>query len=142
MPKRLSEEFEEEELQAKAPATRKRSSRAATEAPAGEQIPLKLRTPAKKPDATVKQRQVLGVLLIMSAVLITLAIISYSQQDTAQAETHFGDLPAVFTRSDATINANADTAHNWLGLIGAMLADFFINKTIGYAAIIFPLFLG
>jgi len=78
----------------------------------------------------------------MSAVLITLAIISYSQQDTAQAETRLGDLPSVFTRSDPTINANADTAHNWLGLTGAMLANFFINKTIGYAAIIFPLFLG
>src|SRR4051812_22231745 len=64
MPKRLSEEFEEE---AKAPATRKRSARAsASEAPqSGEQIPLKLRTPPKKQDSAVKQRQVLGVLLIM-----------------------------------------------------------------------------
>ena len=141
MPKRLSEELEEEEI--KAPTTRRRSSKATAEAaPVGEQIPLKLRTPAKKPDSTVKQRQVLAVLLIMSAILITLAIISYSPQDTAQAETKLGDLPAVFTRSDPTINANADTAHNWLGLIGAMLANFFINKTIGYAAIIFPLFLG
>ena len=141
MPKRLSEEFEEEE--AKAPSTRRRNGRAASDLPpAGEQIPLKLRTPAKKQDTTVKQRQVLGVLLIMSAVLIALAIISYSPQDTAQAETRFGDLPAVFTRSDPMINANADTAHNWLGLVGAMLANFFINKTIGYAAVIFPLFLG
>ncbi len=141
MPKRLSEEIEEEEI--KAPAARRRSSRASSEVPpAGEQIPLKLRTPAKKTDSTVKQRQVLGVLLIMSAVLLVLAIISYSPQDTAQAETRLGDLPAVFTRSDPMINGNADTAHNWLGLIGAMLANFFINKTIGYAAIIFPLFLG
>ncbi|MDP4235091.1 MAG: DNA translocase FtsK [Bacteroidota bacterium] len=140
MPKRLSEEFEEEE--AKAPTTRKRSARAAEAPPAGEQIPLKLRTPAKKPDNTVKQRQVLGVMLILGAILVTLAIISYSPQDTAQAETRFTDLPAVFTRSDPTINANADTAHNWLGLVGAMLANFFINKTIGYASIIFPLFLG
>jgi DNA segregation ATPase FtsK/SpoIIIE-like protein len=143
MPKRLSEEIEEEEL--KAPATRKRSARTSTttEAPqTGEQIPLKLKTPPKKPDQAVKQRQVLGVFFIMLAVFITLAIISYSSQDTAQAETKFTDLPAVFTRSDPTINANADTAHNWLGLIGAMLANFFINKTIGYAAIIFPIFLG
>ncbi len=141
MPKRLSEEIEEEEI--KAPAPRRRSSRASSEVPsAGEQIPLKLRTPAKKTDSTVKQRQVLGVLLIMSAILLVLAIISYSPQDTAQSETRLGDLPAIFTRSDPMINANADTAHNWLGLIGAMLANFFINKTIGYAAIIFPLFLG
>jgi S-DNA-T family DNA segregation ATPase FtsK/SpoIIIE len=143
MPKRLSEELvEEEQQEVKAPATRRRSSRTNTEASAGEQIPLKLKTPAKKPDQAVKQRQVLGVLLIMSAILISLAIISYSSQDTAQAETRLGDLPAVFTRSDPMVNANADTAHNWLGLIGAMLANFFINKTIGYASIIFPAFLG
>ncbi len=142
MPKRLSEEIEEEEIKAPATTTRRRSARAASEAPAGEQIPLKLKTPPKKTDSTVKQRQVLGVLLIMSAVLLLLAIISYSPQDTSQAETRVGDLPAVFTRSDPTVNANADTAHNWLGLVGAMLANFFINKTIGYAAIIFPLFLG
>src|SRR5436305_4361978 len=144
MPKRLSEELEEEEIQAPSipPTTRRRSARAAAEAPAGEQIPLKLKTPAKKPDTVVKQRQVLGVLLIMSAILLTLAIISYSSQDTAQSETRLSDLPAIFTRSDPTVNANADTAHNWLGLVGAMLANFFINKTIGYAAIIFPVFLG
>ncbi|MEI8134284.1 MAG: DNA translocase FtsK [bacterium] len=144
MPKRLSEEFEEEEVeQPVAPSTRRRSTRTSTEAPqSGEQIPLKLKTPAKKPDTQVKQRQVLGVFFIMLAVFITLAIISYSPQDTAQSETRLGDLPSVFTRSDPTINANADTAHNWLGLIGAMMANFFINKTIGYAAIIFPLFLG
>jgi hypothetical protein len=143
MPKRLSEELvEEEQQEVKAPATRRRSSRTNTEASAGDQIPVKLKTPAKKPDQAVKQRQVLGVLLIMSAILITLAIISYSSQDTAQAETRLGDLPAVFTRSDPMVNANADTAHNWLGLIGAMLANFFINKTIGYASIIFPVFLG
>src|SRR5688572_3236623 len=101
-----------------------------------------LKAKAKKPDTSVKQRQTLGVLLIMCAILITLSVISYSPLDAPQAETNMGDLPAVFTRSDPVVNAHADTVQNWLGLIGSMMADFFINKTIGYAAIIFPLLLG
>lgn len=149
MPKRLSEElseqveadaFEEEEIdeQAKKPRARRRY----TKQEAGEQIPLELKAKAKKPDTSVKQRQTLGVLLIMCAILITLSVISYSPLDAPQAETNMGDLPAVFTRSDPVVNAHADTVQNWLGLIGSMMADFFINKTIGYAAIIFPLLLG
>lgn len=149
MPKRLSEElseqveadgFEEEEINE--PVKKPRARRRYTKQEAGEQIPLELKAKAKKPDTSVKQRQTLGVLLIMCAVLITLSVISYSPLDAPQAETNMGDLPAVFTRSDPVVNAHADTVQNWLGLIGSMMADFFINKTIGYAAIIFPLLLG
>ncbi|HET9135494.1 MAG TPA: DNA translocase FtsK 4TM domain-containing protein, partial [Candidatus Kapabacteria bacterium] len=148
MPRRLSEEFipeiPEEEPEEEAPVEqkpkgRKRTTKAAAET--GEQIELKLKTPAKKPDTNVKKRQSLGVILVVMAVFILLAIISYSAQDAAQAETHITDLPAIFLRSDPVVNANADTVHNWVGLVGAMIANFFINKTIGYAAVIFPFFM-
>lgn len=149
MPKRLSEELSEqveleafEEEESDEPVKKPRARRRYTKQEAGEQIPLELKAKAKKPDTSVKQRQTLGVLLIMCAILITLSVISYSPLDAPQAETRMGDLPAVFTRSDPVVNAHADTVQNWLGLIGSMMADFFINKTIGYAAIIFPLLLG
>jgi S-DNA-T family DNA segregation ATPase FtsK/SpoIIIE len=142
MPKRLSEELEEQETEAQEEEKPRRSRRKYSKKESGEQIPLELRTKAKKPDNSVKQRQVLGVSLIMAAILIVLAIISYSALDAAQAETRLGDLPAIFFRNDPGVNALADTAHNWLGLLGAMMANFFINKTIGYASIIFPFLLG
>lgn len=148
MPKRLSEELSEQneieefEEEAAEPVKKPRARRRYTKQEGGEQIPLELKAKAKKPDTSVKQRQTLGVLLIMCAILITLSVISYSPLDAPQAETRMADLPAVFTRSDPVVNAHADTVQNWLGLIGSMMADFFINKTIGYAAIIFPLLLG
>jgi DNA segregation ATPase FtsK/SpoIIIE-like protein len=150
MPKRLSEELSEqlleegqqEEASTEEVTKQTRARRRYSKQETGEQLPLDLKSKAKKPDTSVKQRQTLGVLLIMCAILITLAVISYSPLDAPQAETKMGDLPAVFTRSDPIVNAHADTVQNWLGLIGSMMADFFINKTIGYASIIFPLLLG
>ncbi len=153
MPRRLSEEYEtapiDEELEPAPisepevvkPKSRRRPAKQAAVDP-GEQIELKLKTPAKKPDTNVKKRQSLGVILVVMAAFILLAIISYSPLDAPQAETHVGDLPAIFFRSDPVVNAHADTVHNWVGLIGAMIANFFINKTIGYASVIFPFFMG
>lgn len=166
MPKRLSEEVrgleeaarrrqEDEEAIAEDPApkqkkartTRKKKSTAASEA---EQIALPLKTPKEKPDTMVKQRQVLGLACIVAAVLVMIAIVTYSSDDAAISETKISDLPTLFIpgASDAPdpvrdqIRAAADLVHNKLGLIGAMLANFLINKTIGYAAILYPLFFG
>jgi DNA segregation ATPase FtsK/SpoIIIE-like protein len=150
MPKRLSEEQyeqEQEEIQqaaqqAAAKKTRKPKAAKVAAEPEAEQIKLDLKPAKKKTDEKVKQRQVLGFMCIVASVLIAMAIVSYTPNDAAQAETKISDLPAIFTGTDPIINARADTAQNWLRLIGAMMADFFINKTIGYAAIIYPIFFG
>ena len=153
MPKRLSEEAREAVQSDERPPTaaKPRAPRVAKlpQKKEAEQIPLPLKTPRPKPDSMVKQRQVLGFCCIVAAVLVLLAIVSYSPDDASRAETKFGDLPALFLpHSDhadpvrEAVRANADQARNWLGLVGAMLADFLINKTIGYAAIIYPIFFG
>ncbi len=146
MPRRLSEELEDQQQpiddEPEIPAKPRARRRSAKQVDPGEQIELKLKTPAKKTDTDVKKRQALGVFLVVIAIFILLAIVSYSAQDAPQAETKISDLPAIFLRSDPVVNANADTVHNWVGLIGTMIANFLINKTIGYAAIIFPFFMG
>ncbi|HET6511016.1 MAG TPA: DNA translocase FtsK 4TM domain-containing protein, partial [Candidatus Kapabacteria bacterium] len=148
MPKRLSEEqYEQEQEEIQQAAKRQRKPKAdkaaiAQAAAEAEQIKLDLKPAKKKTDEKVKQRQVLGFMCIVASVLIAMAIVSYTPNDAAQAETKISDLPAIFTGTDPVINARADTAQNWLRLIGAMMADFFINKTIGYAAIIYPIFFG
>jgi DNA segregation ATPase FtsK/SpoIIIE-like protein len=154
MPRRLSEEARDVVAQASerpSAAPKPRASRTTKTAPKkeAEQIPLPLKTPRPKPDSMVKQRQVLGFCCVIAAVLVLIAIISYSPDDASRAETKFSDLPSLFLpHSDhadpvrEAVRANADQAKNWLGLIGAMLADFLINKTIGYAAIIYPIFFG
>lgn len=139
MPKRLSEERYEQEVKKR---ERKPKAEKAAATPKIEQVELDLKPRAKKPDGVVKQRQVLGFVCIVAAFLTLMMIVSYTPDDAAQAETSLSDLPAIFTRMDPMINAKADTVQNWVGLIGAMMADFLINKTIGYAAIIYPIFFG
>jgi S-DNA-T family DNA segregation ATPase FtsK/SpoIIIE len=124
------------------PARKKRSKTSTKADPEIEQIALDLKQPRKRPDSTVKKRQVLGTVLFVFAVLVTIAIVSYTPNDAAVAETKFSDLISVITRTDPIVNAHADVAQNRLGLIGAMLADLLINKTIGYASIIYPIFFG
>ncbi|GEM_PF-39027 len=169
MPKRLSEEAREaaerarraqiEEAEAEAspekkPRKRTSKKKAAAVVPPpedAEQMALPLKPQREKPDSMVKQRHVLGFSCIVAAILVLLAIISYSPDDASRAETRISDLPALFLPSSPgdvpdpvreAVRASADQAKNWLGLIGAMLANFLINKTIGYAAIIYPIFFG
>ena len=166
MPKRLSEEAREAaaaEQQARMMPTAdeppkprarrtKKGGQARTPALQGddiEQMALPLKAPKQKTDSLVKQRQVLGFCCIVAAVLVLLAIISYSPDDASRSETRIGDLPALFLPHGDTadpvreaVRASADQAKNWLGLIGAMLANFLINKTIGYAAVLYPIFFG
>ncbi len=164
MPKRLSEEAREEaERQSrilqpvdeppKARARRSKKAQAGAPVPRGskevEQMALPLKAPKQKTDSLVKQRQVLGFCCIVAAILVLLAIISYSPDDASRSETRISDLPSLFLpHGDApdpvrdAVRASADQAKNWLGLIGAMLANFLINKTIGYAAVLYPIFFG
>ena len=162
MPKRLSEEVREAaEAEQRArmapmeppavPSKKRTSKRKRTEPVQQEpdQIALPLKAPRPKPDSMVRQRQVLGFCCIVLAILVLLAIISYSPDDASRAETRISDLTALFLPHGSTpdpvreaVRASADQAKNWLGLIGAMLANFLINKTIGYAAILYPIFFG
>ena len=159
MPKRLSEEAREaamidstlpempeaysmpaEEKKATKPKTSRKSKTA--KKPEAEQMALPLKLPKEKPDTLVKQRQVLGFACIVAALLVLLAMVSYTPDDAPHAETKLSDIPAIFLGTDPVINAHADQVHNWLRLLGAMLANLLINKTIGYAAIIYPIFFG
>jgi S-DNA-T family DNA segregation ATPase FtsK/SpoIIIE len=74
------------------------------------------------------------------ALLLFLALVSYDAGDEAAADVHFSDLLRVFS-GDPQIQAKADTAHNWLGLVGAIISDFLIKSTIGYSIFLLPILL-
>ncbi|MBI3578661.1 MAG: DNA translocase FtsK 4TM domain-containing protein, partial [Ignavibacteriales bacterium] len=65
------------------------------------------------------------------------SLISYTSADQANGEIRLQDLWKVVT-NDESIQANADRTHNWLGLLGAILSNWFINSTIGYGIIVLP----
>ncbi len=87
-----------------------------------------------------RRQSILALLLMAVALLVFLALVSYDAGDEATADVHFSDLPKVFS-GDPQVQAKADTAHNWLGLVGAVISDFLIKSTIGYSIFFLPVLL-
>lgn len=75
-----------------------------------------------------------------TAFLLLLALLSHSHADETVADIGFADFLRLFG-GDPEIQARADTTTNWLGLFGAILANFFINITVGYLSLAFPVLL-
>ncbi len=89
---------------------------------------------------TKRKLDIIGLLMIVSSMLILLALVSHSHADETVADIGFGDFVRLFA-GDPEIQARADTTSNWLGLFGAIIANFFINITFGYFALVFPVLL-
>jgi S-DNA-T family DNA segregation ATPase FtsK/SpoIIIE len=75
-----------------------------------------------------------------TSLLLFLALVSYDAADEAAADIHVSDLPRVFS-GDPQVQAKVDTAHNWLGLVGAIISDVLIKSTIGYSIYVLPMLL-
>ena len=106
---------------------------------------MAVKTTTKKSNNNVtvskeKKKKLLGVALILIAVLSLLSILSYSRYDVANLYFGFTDLFKIFS-SDPEFVSRASSVHNWLGILGAYLSNFFINSTIGYFSIVFPVLL-
>lgn len=76
---------------------------------------------------------IVGILLCVLGLLVGLALVSYSPHDQDNTDFSFRELLQIF-RNNEEIRAKLDTTHNWLGLVGALIADFLIHDTFGYAA--------
>ncbi|MGA2296105.1 MAG: DNA translocase FtsK 4TM domain-containing protein [FCB group bacterium] len=84
------------------------------------------------------QIRIISILLFLFAVLLLLALVSYTPKDEAISDISFKEFFGIFTGNEA-IRVKADLAQNWLGLTGAVIAKFFYNLTIGYSIIFLPI---
>lgn len=84
-----------------------------------------------------RKLDIIGLLMMAAAFLLLLALLSHSHSDETVADIGFGDFVRLFG-GDPEIQARADTTSNWLGLFGAIVANFFINITVGYFSLAFP----
>ena len=91
----------------------------------------------KNPD---RRRQIWSFLGILFSFMLLLSLVSYTPADQANGQVRIVDLWKVLT-PDEGLQAQADRTHNLLGLLGAVLSNWFINSTIGYGIIVLP-FLG
>jgi S-DNA-T family DNA segregation ATPase FtsK/SpoIIIE len=86
------------------------------------------------------RRQIAAFVGILLSLMLLLSLLSYSALDQSSGEISFSDLWKVFS-NDEGILLRAERTHNLLGLLGAIVSNWFINSTIGYAVIVVP-FLG
>ncbi|GJQ63910.1 MAG: hypothetical protein SCALA702_29630 [Melioribacteraceae bacterium] len=84
-----------------------------------------------------KKKKIFGFVLSVFALLLFLSILSFSRFDEANLTYRFTDLFRVFS-DDPEFIKRAESTHNWLGIFGAYISSFFVNRTIGYFSLVFP----
>ncbi len=103
--------------------------------------------------ARAHSTELVSVGLVLGAILMMLAMVSYSPLDYPNAKVSFSEATTEAVqaarqtpRSTVGLSALAVNAatkpyivENWLGYAGAVAAHFLFHYTIGYAAVIFPL---
>jgi len=82
------------------------------------------------------RRQICAFIGILASIVLVLSIISYSSEDQMTGGVSFSDIWKAITDAGSVKHTN-----NLMSVIGAMVSNWFINSTIGYAVIIVP-FLG
>ena len=90
---------------------------------------------AIKKEAAERRLQIFAILLIVLGILVALSIFFYSSGDEVLLE-HVALLDVLRIPFDAAVKSLAAQIQNSLGLLGAIVANFFINSTIGYSSII------
>lgn len=83
-----------------------------------------------------KKKKLLGIFLIVFALLFFLSILSYSRYDDSIFSYRLTDLLKIFSGSE--FKDKASETHNWLGIFGAYISNFFVRATLGYFSLVFP----
>lgn len=78
-----------------------------------------------------KKNKILGLFLMLLAVFLLVAIVTFNRADEANLTDLFSDIYRSFDES-------FDIA-NWLGVVGAHISLYLIRATLGYFSVVFPI---
>lgn len=81
-----------------------------------------------------------AILIFTCAILISIALLSYTEKDELSAISSVSEYSGLVT-GEESIKIKAETTHNLLGLVGAKLAYHLYNSTVGFIIILLPYFL-
>ena len=125
-------------------------------APRPDHIPLKRRTPTQSdPSPTedaprprqrslndevdrLRRFKIGAVLLGLVSLLMLVALVSYSRADEANAQLTLRDIMRVI-QGDSEIRMKFDQTHNWIGLFGAVIANWMYTACIGLWSAVLPI---
>lgn len=92
----------------------------------------------QKKELGARRIQIASILGIVASVVVLLSILSYRKYDE-QIVDRLSVVDVFRIPFDDRIQSIAGEIQNRFGLIGALVADFFINSTVGFASIALPL---
>jgi S-DNA-T family DNA segregation ATPase FtsK/SpoIIIE len=113
-------------------SSREQSARTTRSTPSSEVSSSAPSTPDRR-----RRRHILGLALAVGAVILLIAMLSYSRSDDANASLSLREIIGLF-RGDEAVRLKAESVHNLLGIFGAVLAHFFFLSTIGFASLLLP----
>jgi S-DNA-T family DNA segregation ATPase FtsK/SpoIIIE len=88
---------------------------------------------ASSPSVNEKKKKIWGIALLTFSLILFLSIISYSWKDEYLSDYSLLEFSKQLFNSSSSLNSQ-----NWLGLIGGYLSSVFVNLTLGYFSLIFP----
>ncbi len=84
-----------------------------------------------------QRKQIISFLVIILGLMILLSMVSYSSADAMNGDIHLSDLAKILD-NNSTVALKAQSTSNWLGITGAIVANFFFNSTIGFFSFVVP----
>lgn len=81
--------------------------------------------------------KVLSIIFILLSLLVLISIVTYSPKDEFVLNWGLRDFWGLVKGDDSIIQRTREVS-NLMGTIGALVANFFVNKTIGYFSILLP----
>ncbi len=79
-----------------------------------------------------KKKTIFAIFLLVLSLFVFLSVVSFSRSDEDSISGFFVDILNIFSSSD-----QSDKTNNWMGIIGAHTAYFFVKRTLGYFSIAF-----
>lgn len=85
----------------------------------------------------LRRFKIAALLTALLAVLILIALLSYTDRDEANAQLTMRDAIGVI-RGDDALRLRFETTYNWLGLLGAVIAHWMYTATLGIWSLVVP----
>lgn len=89
----------------------------------------------EKQKSAERRGQLLSILCMLVGLLLVLCIVSYHPEDQVVSELSLDRIIQLLP-GDASYHVR-----NWMGIVGALAAKFFVEDTFGYLSVVFPVLL-
>lgn len=86
------------------------------------------------------EKKIFAIFLTLCGLIGMLAVLSYTPYDVSLSTWELRDFWRLLI-GDPQLRAVAETTQNWLGIVGALIADFLINYLLGYWVLSIPVLL-